>query len=154
MVKNISWPAIVTVGVIVLLLGAMGGAFLFPNEKTVDVEKIVEVPGDIIEVEKIVEVAAPSMLDNALATFLEAVEDEEDEAGNELELLEGYDFEEVSINKVYDEYAIFYDDDETIVEFQVKLKYKEDGEKSEKETYNVRVTYEEYEDSIVEAAKI
>ena len=154
MVKNISWPAIVTVGVIVLLLGAMGGAFLFPNEKTVNVETLVEVPGDVVEVEKIIEVAAPSMLDNALATFLEAVEDEEDEAGNELELLEGYDIEEVSVNKVYDEYAIFYDDDETIVEFQVKLKYKEDGEKSEKETYNVRVTYEEYDDIIVEATKI
>jgi len=151
MTKETNWPVILTVGIIALLLGGFSGATFFPTTDVVTVEKKVNIPVEVpVIVIKEVEVQAPSDLDRALAIFLKAVEDEEDEAGTELDLLMGYDFEEVSVNKVYDEWTVEYDDDKTIVEFQVKLKYKEDGEKSEKETYNVRVTYEEDEDSIVE----
>ena len=147
------WPALLTLVVACLLIGGFVGALGFSNTttETIEVEKIVNVPYEVsVPYEVIKEVSAPNILDQALATFLIAVEDEEDEDGTELDLLEGYDFEEVSVSKVYDNYIVSYDDDESIIEFQVKLKYKEDGEKSEKITYDVRVTYETDEDSIIE----
>ena len=151
MAKEMNWPAILTVAVVCLLLGGFIGALAFPTEKQVMVEKKVNVPVEVIKYVNVTTVVpAPNVLDQALATFLKAVEDEEDQAGHEIDLLNGYDFDEISVNKVYDEYNISYDNDQTIIEFEVRLKYKEAGKSYEKETYNVRVTYEEEEDSIVE----
>jgi len=156
MAKDNNWQLVLTVGIITLLLGGILGATAFPKTETVYKDKIIEtkvnVPVEVIkEVEVVKVVSAPSELDNALVTFLKAVENEEDEAGNEIDLLKGYDFDEVSLNKLYEDHVVTYSDDKIIVDFQVKLKYKEDGESSEKETYNVTVTYETDEDSTVEA---
>ena len=141
---------------VMLLVGIVGGAALFPTEK----EVIVEVPGEcevcpeceVCETceETIVEVPEPSLLDLAVEDFMKAVEDEEDEDGNPVNALMDYDFDEISISKVYDEYVIEYlDDDEYTVDFEIRLKYKEDGEASEKVTYKVKVHYEEDEDTLV-----
>lgn len=155
---------LVTLLVIVgLVVGVFAGGALFSTEKEVEVE----VPGvceecpecEVCEVceETIVEVPAPSLLDKAVEDFMKAVEDEdvEDQNGSNVNLLETieheYDFEEISIRKVYDDYTIEYDGDETIVTFDIKLKYKEDGESSEKVKYNVEVILEEGEDTIVKA---
>lgn len=156
MAKEMNWPALLTVGVICILLGGVIGAFGFATteivEKTVTVEKEVKVPVEVeVTKEVIVEVPAPSVLDKALATFLKAVEDEEDEAGNDITILEyeEYDFNEISVSKVYDDYNVTYVDDCTVVDFKVKLKFKVEGETSHRMTYNVTVTYQEDEDSTV-----
>jgi len=136
-----------------LVVGLFAGAAVFSNEKIVEVtkelpvEKIVEVevPGEVVEIE------APSLLDKAVSDFMKAVEDEEDEAGNEMDLLEGYDFEEISVNRVYDDFIVtHFDENEYNIEFTIKLKYKEDGEKSEKIKYLVNMQYEEDEDTEIE----
>ena len=139
---------------VMLLVGLLAGAALFSTETEVEVpgevvyeDKIVEVevPGE----EVIVEVPAPSLLDLAVEDFMKAVEDEEaDEnvlkcefAGHE------YDFDELSISKLYEEHQILIEDEENYaIEFTVKMKYKESGEESEKAKYDVTVTYEEDED--------
>jgi|GEM_PF-5678804 len=131
-----------------LLIGAIGGVVCAP-------ENVVEVPGETVYIDRnvtvteILEVPAPSQIDLAVAEFLKAVEDEEDEAGNNVDVLGTYDFEEIEVSKVYDEYTVEYDDDKTTIDFSIKLRYDEDGEKSEKETFDVKVIFEEGEDTEV-----
>jgi hypothetical protein len=129
-----------------LILGAVAGAVFAPADveiKEVPVEKLVNV-----SVEKIVEVEAPSALDNAVAIFLDAVEDEEDKAGNAVNVLGIYNFDEVSVLKVYDDYVVSYDGDETTVEFKIRLQL-DDGDDRTKESYDVTVITEDGEDSKV-----
>ncbi len=151
MKENLTATWITLALIAVFVIGNFAGANLFP--KQVEVIKNITIPGETeyVYVNSTVEVPAPSQLDRAAVTFMKAVENEEDEAGNEIDLLEGYDSDEVVINKLYDEYNVSYDGDKTIVDFKVRLKYDEkgDSERSEKETYSVRVTYEEDEDSEV-----
>jgi len=134
-----------------LLVGFSLGAVLMGEDveviKEVEVEKIVEVA-----VETLVEVPAPDMLSLAVDAFMQAVEDEEDEAGHDIDVLGSYDFDEVEISKVYDEWSVAYDDDVTVVDFSIKLRFDEDGEASEKETFDVTVIFEEDEDTEVEVA--
>jgi len=154
MARDKNWQLLLAFLVIGLLIGSALGGFLFSKTEIEYKDKIVY-QDKIVEKEVTVPVTvikeAPRELDKAVITFLIAVEDEEDEAGNDLDLLKGYDFDEVSLNKLYEDHVVQYVGDKTIVEFQVRLKYKEDGESSEKEVYDVVVTYEEGEDSIVEA---
>jgi len=130
-----------------LLVGFSLGAVLMGQDvetiKEVTVEKIVEV-----SVDKLVEIPAPDMLSLAVDAFLTAVEDEEDEAGNDISVLGSYDFDEVEVSRIYDEYTVIYDD-KTTVEFSIKLRFDEDGEPSEKQTFDVTVIFEEDEDTEV-----
>ncbi len=132
-----------------LLVGGIGGAAWFPTTVTVtkEVEVIKEVLVEVPAEETIVEIPAPNLLDLAVTDFMRFVEDEEDDAGEECDLLEGYDFEEVSVRKVYDKYTIAYDEDEHDINFTIKLKYKEEGEASEKSKYDVSMHYEVDEDT-------
>ena len=141
-----------------LILGLFGGAIFFPTTEIVDKEVIkevlveVEVPGETIEVE--VEVPGEDFtLDTAIEEFMSAVEDEEDEAGLSVDALScgktEYDFDEISVSRVYDKWSVEYDEEDTTVEFDVKLKYKEDDEKSCRLRYDVTVEYEEDEDTRV-----
>ena len=143
-----------------LIVGSIGGAILFPTEVIKEVEKTVEVPIEVPAQCTLADCPIPEpvdcpvvsdpILDKAVADFMQAVEDEEDEAGNSVDALNGYDFDEISISKVYDEYSIDVDGDKTKVSFSIRLKYKEKGEKSEKIVYDVVVNYEEDEDTEVE----
>ena len=142
------WAQFWTVGLIALILGGIIGMTAFPVK--VEVEKIKEVPVEKIvnqTVEKIIEVPAPSLLDLAVKDFMIFVEDEEDEAGTENNLLGKYDFEDISVNKVYDAYTVEYNDDGYVITFNIKLKYKEEGEASEKILYKVIMKYETGEDT-------
>ena len=136
-----------------LLVGVGLGAVAFPGAETIkEVEKevIVEVPVEV-PVETVVEVEIPAVnqLELATAAFMQAVEEEEDEAGNNVDVLGKYDFDEVEISKVYSDYTVVYDDDKTIIEFSIKLKFDEEDEPSHKEIYDVTVTFEEDEDTEV-----
>jgi len=114
-------------------------------EKIVEKEVTVEVPGETIEVEVVTEVEVDQRTD-ALAEFLKEVEDDDDllKCGSH-----EYDFDEISVSKLYDAYTVEVDDDEKTVTFEVKLKYDEDDEKSCKKTFDVEVFYEEDEDAEV-----
>jgi len=150
MEKNTSGIVVVFV-ILSLLVGFALGAVLMGEDvetiNEVEVTKIVNVT-----VEKLVEVElpAPDMLSLAVDAFMQAVEDEEDEDGNAVDVVGTYDFDEIEVSRVYDDYTVSYNDEITTVDFRVKLRFDEDGEASEKETFNVTVIFEEDEDTEVE----
>jgi len=152
MEKNTGGIIVVFV-ILSLLVGFALGAVLIGEDvetiKEVEVTKIVNVT-----VEKLVEVElpAPDMLSLAVDAFMQAVEDEEDEAGNAVDVVGTYDFDEIEVSRVYDDYTVSYNDEVTTVDFSIKLRFDEDGEASEKETYDVTVIFEEDEDTEVEVA--
>ena len=148
MEKHIS-GLLTVLAVLCLLVGGLVGHTMAPVETEVVTET--ETVYQNITVDKIVEVPAPSALDNAVAIFLEAVENEEDEAGNAVNVLGIYNFDELSVLKVYDEYTVAYDDDKTTVNFDIRLQL-DDGDDRVKNTYDVTVITEEGEDTIVTVA--
>jgi len=144
MEKHVS-GLLVVLAVLCLLVGGLVGYTMAPA----DIETVNKYVDRNVTVEVEVPVEVPSILDSAVATFLEAVEDEEDEAGNDVGVLGSYDFDEVEVSRVYDEWSVAYDDDKTTVDFSIKLRFDEYGEASEKETYDVTVIYEDGEDTEV-----
>ena len=143
--------------VLSLLVGAISGVVLTPAD-TIEIE----VPGETVyqnvTVEKIVEVAAPNQLEIAVAEFMNAVENEEDEADNRVNILDNmdYNFDEVSIKEVSDDYtiAVTNDRDTTEVNFEIKLKFKDSHDKYETASYDVTVTFEDGEDTEVDFTKL
>ena len=157
MEKNTGW--IVTVFLVMgLLVGGLVGVQLGEAQTETVIEEVsvteyVNVPtivNQTVEVEKVERVFDPSILiDEGLEEFLEAVDDDD------AYLVCGdheYDFDEISVMKVYDDYTITGDDEDTEVAFVVKLKYDEEDERSCKETYDVEVYFEEDEDPEVTIA--
>jgi hypothetical protein len=132
-----------------LLIGAVGGVVLAPERVVEDiVEKEVQVPYNVT-VEKIVEVPAVNQLDLAVAEFMKAVEDEEDEAGNSVDILGSYNFDEVEVSRVYDDYTVSYDGDMTTVDFSIKLRFDMEDKEAEKETFDVTVIFKDDVDTEV-----
>ena len=135
-----------------LLIGAVSGAILAPGNT---ITEYVNVPGEAetvyqnISVDKFIEVPAISQLDLAKAEFLKAVENEEDEAGNTIDVLGRYDFDEMEVNKVYDDHNISYEDDKTTIDFKIRLRFDEDDARSKKKTFDVTVIFNEDEDTEV-----
>jgi len=147
---------LITLLIVAGLVVGFFGQMLIATPETIEVpvieyqDKIVEVCGQECCPEIICEEPF-DYLNTAVNDFMVAVEEEEDEAGDEFDLLRGYDFEEISVNKVYDEYTLeFLDEDEYLIDFTIKLKYKEDGERSEKIKYEVQMHYEEDEDTLIQ----
>lgn len=146
--------------IVALLIGSLTGALFFSTTKT-EVEykdKIVEVPVEkIVYKDKIVEKEVTTdWLKKAIDEFLVSAEDEEDEAGNEVDILDcnnnTYDFDEISVSRIDDKWTMTTDKDTREVEFEIRLKYKEEDERSCRETYDVSVLWEEDEDTIVEVS--
>ena len=146
---------IVTIFVILaLIVGGVGGAVFTPNTtetQTVYQDKIVEKIVNVT-VDKLVEIPAPDMLSLAVDAFLQAVEDEEDEAGHDVLLAEledkDYYFDEMEVRSIDDDYTVTYDGDKIKVEFSIDLRF-DDGDDRDKATYNVKVVFEEDEDTKV-----
>ena len=138
-----------------LAVGLLGGAVFTPNQTevvTVFEDKIIEVPVNV-SVEKLVEVPADNQLDLAVAVFMQAVEDEEDEAGRDVDVLGDYYFEEIEVRSIEDDYTVEYFDDKTKVYFNINLRL-DDEDIRLKETYQVKVVFEEDEDTKVTATLI
>ena len=136
--------------VLALILVSLSGLVGY-NMGNEDNEIITEIEYRNVSVTEYIEVPAISQLELAKAEFLQAVDDEEDEAGNDVDVLGNYNFDEIEVIKVYDEYSILYDGDETTVDFKIRLKF-DDGDDRVKEDFEVTVTFEEDEDTIVEVA--
>ena len=99
-------------------------------------------PACTVSVEKVCDATAADLVKKSVDVFINELEDED-----ELECKgDNYDTDQVSIYRVYDKYTISGDDDETTVDFSVKLKFDEDVEKSCHQKYDVSVLYEEDED--------
>ena len=142
---NILSTILIIVG---LIVGCVAGGLIFSTTHEVEVEKIVEVPVNVtVEVPSECDVST-DWLQLAVAEFLIAVDNEEDEAGNPVNALLGYDFDEVSVKNIAEEYSVSYGEDTTIVKFKTTLKYK-DSHDTERYTYNVKVVFEEDEDTLV-----
>jgi len=144
----------VLAGILLFVFGFIFSVAVMPS-KVVDNKTIVEVP-KFIYVNNTVEVASSnkSEMDLALATFLKSVKDEKDEAGNEINVLGNYNFDEMSVRKVYDSYNVTFDDEITTVSFDLKLRFKEKDEASITNKYNVVVKFEDGEDTTVNATLI
>ena len=128
-----------------LLIGAVGGAILAPgNDVEVEVPGPTEVVYQNVSVEKLVEVPAPDMLSLAVDAFLQAVEEDDG-----IDVLGRYNFDEMEVNRIYDDYNVSYQDEITTVDFKIRLRFDEDGEASEKKTFDVTVIYEDGEDTEV-----
>jgi len=137
--------------VLFLLVGVLGGYVLTP-EKTVT-NTVTDVVYQNVTVEKLVEVPAPDLLSLAVGTFMTAVEDESVN-DSKVDVLSNftngsYDIDEVEPSRVYNDYSVEYNNDKTTVNFRVKLRFDEDGEASEKKTFDVTVIYEDGEDTEV-----
>ena len=128
--------------VLFLLVGVLGGYVLTP-EKTVT-NTVTDVVYQNVTVEKLVEVPAPDMLSLAVDAFLQAVEEDDG-----IDVLGRYNFYEMEVNRIYDDYNVSYQDEITTVDFKIRLRFDEDGEASEKKTFDVTVIYED-EDTEVE----
>ena len=131
-----------------LLIGAVGGVILTPNETIevpgAEVEVVTEVP---VNVSIEVPVADVSVyLDQAVDDFMDYVDDEELFTCGDYE----YNLDEISISRVYEDYSVAIDDEDTTVEFSIKLEYDEDDERSCKKVYDVKAYYEEDEDVEIE----
>ena len=131
------------IAIVCLLVGLVGGFYLdtpdteYVNKTTIEyINNTVEV-----EVEVLIE---DTLLDDSLNLFLEEYEDEDRFRCDGIE----YDFEEVEVRKVYDDYSVNYDDEDTTIDFEVKLKYNDGNDKCYK-TFDVNVFYEEDEDPSV-----
>lgn len=130
--------------VLVLVLGLFSGAMLFP--KTIVEEKIVEViqePEIINETVIKTEYIERPYLDSAISEFLKYVEDEDSILGD-------YDFDSISVRRIYDEYSVSFDEDEYAVEAKVSLKFKEEDLSTKTEVYEFKVTFEDGEKPEVE----
>ena len=131
-----------------LLIGFTLGAVLM-GEDTETIKEVEVVKFVNVSVEKLVEIPAPNQLDLAVEEFLLAVEDEEDEDGNELILetdeVEDYYFDEIEVRGIDDDYTVKYDGDETTVVFTIDLRF-DDGDERDKLSYEVTVIFDEDDD--------
>jgi hypothetical protein len=133
--------------IICLVLGAVGYAAVVPEKiDTQYIPKtcpIVETPEPIVITNTVT--SAVPYLDKAIEDFMEYVNDEEifECSGYE------YNFNEISISRVYDNWNLALEDDEHTVNFKIKLEYDEDDERSCRELFEVEVYYKEDEDAEV-----
>lgn len=141
-----------------LMVGLLAGGLYGYNSVEdkvveVEVEKVVEVPGETVYVNQTVEVEVPadfsSIFIQARNDFIDELDDEDEfECGGET-----YRDSEVSIDRDYnkEDYSITFTDDnqgdEYTVEFELRLEYDEEDEDSCEVEYSVSVEYEEDEDT-------
>ena len=131
-----------------LLIGAVGGVVLTPEKDSPVVDP--EVIYQNVSVTEYIEVPAISQLDLAVAEFLKAVEDEEDEAGHSVNVLGRYNFDEMEVSRIYEDHNVTYEDEKTTVDFKIRLRFDEDDSRSKKRTYDVSVIFDEDEDTEVD----
>ena len=147
MEKHIS-GLLVVIAAAFLLVGGLVGYNI--GEAEIETKTITEIEYQNVSVDRIVEVQAPSELDRAVAEFLKSVEDEEveDVNGTEVDVLGNYNFDELEVSRVYEDYSVSYEDDLTTVNFSIKIRLN-DGDDRARETYDVTVILEEDEDTEV-----
>lgn len=122
---------------VVLIVGIIGG-FYFDAEVVCD--ECEEVPQCEVCISEVCKVPV-DYLTMAKDDFLKELDDNDDLQCDRDE----YDIDEVSVSKIYDGHSLTFDDEDVTVEFEIKLKFDEDSEKSCRDKYEVEVFYEEGE---------
>lgn len=124
-----------------LIVGVFAGFYLDVEEVCEDCEVCEPCMTPVCEVTECDVCEEPiDYLSMAMDDFLDEIDDNDDlECGKH-----SYDMDEVSVSKVY-WHSVLFDDEDTQVDFKVKLKFDEDDERSCRETYEVSVMYEEGE---------
>ena len=135
--------------IVFLAVGIIGTAVFAPTE-TVEVE----VPGETINVSVPFNVSievpvadVSQYLTQAVDDFMDYVDDEELFDCGDYE----YNLDEISISRVYDSYTVSIDDEDSTVEFRIKLEYDEDSERSCKKVYDVEAYNEDGEEVEISA---
>lgn len=147
MEKHIS-GLLVVIAAVFLLVGGLVGYNV--GEAQVETNTITEYVDRNVSVTEYVDVPAPSQLNLAVAEFLKAVEDEEDEAGYNVDVLGTYDFDEMEVSRIYADHNVSYEDEKTTIDFKIRLRFDEDDAESTKRTYNVTVVFDQEEDNTVD----
>lgn len=144
MEKNIS-GLLITLSVIFLALGFLAYNVGIGNGiNSVEIPASETCPEVITPEAEVIYIANASLYKaNAVDDFLDHVDDEELYECKDYE----YNFDEISINKVYDSYTVSIDDDEYTVEFSVQLIFDDNDERACKKTFDVIAEYEESEDT-------
>ena len=151
---------LIVVGFVALLLGGFGG-FLFAPDK--EVVKTVPGPERIIEKEVIKEVPIEVIKEVSTGNYIKQATDllmnkleKDDDFDNYLKCDgERYEFDQVSVSKVYDDATVSFDKvdtddlddaDKYTVETKIRLKYKDtDVEEKCYETVDLKAEFEEGE---------
>ncbi len=139
------------IGIIALLAGGIFGTYMFPTTKEVTVDKIVNVPIDVIKYQNVTvtkDVAnADLFLNQTTADIFKELKHDDDFLTNEEYL---YDIDEVSISDVREWSYVWSDEDEYSVTIEAKFKFKTDDERASYDVRTYKVTYEDGEDPVVE----
>lgn len=152
MEKNISGLLIVFAAIFLVSVGlSYSTGYNAGNEDTKIITEIEYQNVSVLEIEYL---SLPSQLDLAVEAFLNAVEAEEDEDGNSVDVLDNLNgkfyFDELEVRSVDEDYSIFVtgNGDVTTIVFSIDLRF-DDGDDREKESYKVEVVFEEDEDTMV-----
>lgn len=156
--NNVFW----VIGLVACIIAGLVVGWAFAPTNEVEVIKEVQVPVEkIVEVVKEVKVSE-NYVENALNDFLNELENDDD-FDQYLECdSDRYDFDQISVNKVYDDASVSFSEVDTddlnnaeayTVEFSTRLKYSDsDVEEKCYNTFDVSVDYEEGETPEVSVA--
>jgi len=138
----------ILIGALLLIGGVVFGLAINKTE-VVEVEKIVEVPIEVVsDCPAVEEASCPEtdFLGLAIEDLLNHLEDKDllECGGNE------YNLDEVKVSRTYDDWSIGYSEDGYTVSGKVKLSFKQEDESRCMAKYNFSVFYEEGEDPEVE----
>ena len=151
MEKNIGW--LLAILAVLLIMSSYTLGRVTGPVRTVTEKEFVDVPGETVYEDVIVEVVSSTtdttpLLEAAIDDFMVEVEEEEDlQVCDEDE----YDIDQIKVKRLYDAYTLNIDEDEHEVVFRIKLKYlDEDVEEKCYNSYDVSVFYEPEEDPVIE----
>ncbi len=143
MEKNVSGFLAVLAVIFLVSIGLVYNAGVDNGRDSVNVP-VAEVCPEVEIPEPVEKLVADSSLYLNLAVddFMEYVDDEElFECKND-----SYNLDEISVVRVYDNWNLGFNDKDYTVNFNIKLEYDEDDERSCKKVFEVEVEYEEDED--------
>jgi len=135
--KKNTYQIVTWILVILLCLSLLGWS---NYTKTVEVEKVVEVPGECEACEVCEEI---TIVDEVEPTYRDYLEEAKTEAFKEIldDYAYGYDDDEINWYGSVDEYAISFDEDGYTISFIAEVKYK-DGLEKETAEFEFEVSWD------------
>jgi hypothetical protein len=135
------WIGIAILGLI--LAFSLGQLMVSPEvvekEIEVEVQKIIEVPGENITIE-VFSIDLDAYLEDALSEFWDEAEDRDDALK-----CDGHEYDRDEISEDVEKWGILFDEDDYSVWMALELRFKEDDSRSCREDLKVDVFYEEDE---------
>ena len=157
--KGFSWGAVWTIAVIALLVGGLATYSLFPKTVTVEKEVTIEKPVQVIVEKPVITEVEKDYAGETTALFLDYLAYDDD--FDDYLVCDGdrYDFDQISVSKVYDGFKITFDnvDDEDRqeaaeykTEVKLRLKYSDPDVRDKcYETLTIKGTFHEDKDPTI-----